>query len=345
MAKTPTPLLGFNNNVRHRGRIFHIQTEDSGVKSPRIVTHLFADGGRIVKTSRTDYAEHVGQKDMAPVVRRLMKEQHKGMFISLRAGELDQLLEQMCGARLETPSCRPPRRCSTERAVAEVPSPNKLRRIPRATAEASAPDRADCGHAPSVRRRRRHCAGARVHQSRAAPRGGDGATAAVDRRSISRSARSRRPALTRSRPPPQSARQASRARPLRHRFRSGHGSLLEPRAHTGCRHGRGSHCPRIGEGPVRRTRPTAIFNQTAPEKQSIFGESVISEQSLDEVILSYLAEDLEVRRQVASARSATSIRRLAPGSPRGSGPRFSHRARRARHRGSRARLDPKCCAG
>src|SRR5690242_18725799 len=88
----PPPLLGFNNNVRHKGRIFHIQTEDSGVKHPRIVTHLFADGGRIIKTTRTDYAEHLGRDDMAEVVRAMMKEQHKAMFISLRAGELDTLL-------------------------------------------------------------------------------------------------------------------------------------------------------------------------------------------------------------------------------------------------------------
>ena len=47
-------------------------------------------------------------------------------------------------------------------------------------------------------------------------------------------------------------------------------------------------------GRYAASRPTTIFtNQGVPEKQSIFGESVISEQSLDEVILSYLAEDLE----------------------------------------------------
>ena len=61
MSKVPPPLLGFNNNVRHRGRIFHIQTEDSGVKSERIVTHLFADGGRIIKTARTEYAKAPGE--------------------------------------------------------------------------------------------------------------------------------------------------------------------------------------------------------------------------------------------------------------------------------------------
>ena len=93
----PPPLLGFNNNVRHRGRIFHIQTEDSGVKFPRIVTHLFADGGRIVKTTRTDYSEHVEKPDMAVVVRGMMKEQHKAMFAALRAGDMDSLLENVCG--------------------------------------------------------------------------------------------------------------------------------------------------------------------------------------------------------------------------------------------------------
>lgn len=91
----PSTLLGFNNNVRHRGRIFHIQTEDSGAKYPRIVTHLFADGGRIIKTTRTDYAEHVGSSNMAKTVQALMKEQHKAMFVALRAGELDDLVDQV----------------------------------------------------------------------------------------------------------------------------------------------------------------------------------------------------------------------------------------------------------
>jgi len=85
----PAPLLGYNNNVRHRGQVFHIQTEDSGVNSPRIMTHLFADGGRIVKSTRTDYSEHLGSGKMVEIVKRLMKEQHKAMFVELRSGALD----------------------------------------------------------------------------------------------------------------------------------------------------------------------------------------------------------------------------------------------------------------
>jgi hypothetical protein len=91
--KTQSPLLGFNNNVRHKGRVFHIQTEDSGIKHPHVITHLFADGGRIVRSQKTSYAEFVGDEELQRKVRSLMQEQHKAMFIALRAGKFDHLLE------------------------------------------------------------------------------------------------------------------------------------------------------------------------------------------------------------------------------------------------------------
>lgn len=60
------------------------------MNSPRIMTHLFADGGRIVKSTRTDYSEHLEQENMAAVVKNMMKEQHKAMFVALRSGDLDE---------------------------------------------------------------------------------------------------------------------------------------------------------------------------------------------------------------------------------------------------------------
>src|SRR6185436_17941 len=93
MAKFQSPLLGYNNNVRHKGRVFHIQTEDSGVNHPHIITHLFMDGGRILKSVKKSYAEHVGIDNMSEIVRGLMKDQHKAMFIALRDGQFDHLVE------------------------------------------------------------------------------------------------------------------------------------------------------------------------------------------------------------------------------------------------------------
>src|SRR5580698_4232800 len=93
MSKIASPLLGYNNNVRHKNRVFHIQTEDSGVKHPHIITHLFMDGGRILKSIKRSYAEHVGADKMQDTVKQMMKEQHKAMFIALRDGQFDHLVE------------------------------------------------------------------------------------------------------------------------------------------------------------------------------------------------------------------------------------------------------------
>lgn len=87
--KAPSPLLGFNNNLKHKGCLYHVQTEDSGIKYPHIITHLFADGGRILKSVKTSYASIVGHSAMADIVRSLMKEQHKAMIIALRQGQFE----------------------------------------------------------------------------------------------------------------------------------------------------------------------------------------------------------------------------------------------------------------
>jgi len=108
VTKIPPPLLGYNNNVRYKGRTFHIQTEDSGTKYARIVTHLFVDGGRIVKSIRTQYTEFLRSADMAETVRRMMKEQHKGMFLSLRAGEFDDAISRIVGEADATMTPVPP---------------------------------------------------------------------------------------------------------------------------------------------------------------------------------------------------------------------------------------------
>lgn len=93
MESAAPPLVGFNNNVRYRGMRFHIQTEDSGVTRPHIITHLFADGGHIIKSIRTDYSEYVDRPDRPTVIQRLMREQHRAMALDLRDGRLDATID------------------------------------------------------------------------------------------------------------------------------------------------------------------------------------------------------------------------------------------------------------
>jgi hypothetical protein len=85
-------LLGFNTNVKHNGRMFHLQTEDSGSQHRHVITQLFVDGGRVVKSERCNYSEHLAPAERVRLVRALMIEQHKRLFITLRSGQLDTQL-------------------------------------------------------------------------------------------------------------------------------------------------------------------------------------------------------------------------------------------------------------
>ncbi len=98
--KFNSPLLGYNTNIRHAGHIFHIQTEDSGRDHPHVITHLFTEG-TILSTKKTAYKEHLDAADFEEIVRRLMKDQHKAMFVELREGAHDQIAEQILGHPLD----------------------------------------------------------------------------------------------------------------------------------------------------------------------------------------------------------------------------------------------------
>ena len=88
-----TPLLGYNNNIPYKEQVYHVQTEDSGAKHPHVITHLFADGGRVVSTTKTSYDHYLGSDNLSEKVRAMMRDQHKKMVIALRDGEFDDRLE------------------------------------------------------------------------------------------------------------------------------------------------------------------------------------------------------------------------------------------------------------
>lgn len=221
------PVLGFNNNVRHRGRVFHIQTEDSGVKAPRIVTHLFADGGRIIKTARSEYKELLGRSDVQQLVRQMMKEQHKAMFSALRKGELDALLEASCGP-LPLP-----------------PDPEK-HSLPVTESRHSALSLDGTASLAPVTQPRSSIGLGNPNLHKVAP-----SVPPPSREAIDQAVRALGVTETSVAPPSRKSRPA----------------------------------------PAASGRPSSRGGPPAP--RSLFGEGVISEKSLDEVILSYLAEDLD----------------------------------------------------
>lgn len=119
-ATAPTPLFGFNSTVHRRGLSFHVQTEDSGVGHPHVITHVFAEGGRIVATRRTSYSEHVAAPDCHDIVRRLLLGQHRDAIVALHAGEFDDALAFLPApgeVDLQPTEVRAPERAANDRTV------------------------------------------------------------------------------------------------------------------------------------------------------------------------------------------------------------------------------------
>jgi hypothetical protein len=360
MSKAPSPLLGYNNNVRHKNRMFHVQTEDSGVKHPHIITHLFMDGGRILKSVKKSYAEHVGTDGMADVVRNMMKDQHKEMLIALRDGQYDHLVDPKAAAKAAADAAA--------KAAAASPAPAA---VAPAQADAAAPSAqapasvapASTGKAPSVRPPSVRPASQRppsvrpptsasapkspsvrppvsspVASSEApattrTPAGTASSELTLDIDALERAAKDAETApmfepkndlppppqnLLRdksvtggyramtpapdekqpmSRPPPPSQQQPGRRPPTVPPARPGSSPPRQMPPFSAKPPGKAPPS-RPGEGRYAPARPAAIFGppsrpQPASPASSLFGEDLISDKSLDEVILSYLAEDLE----------------------------------------------------
>jgi hypothetical protein len=286
MTKAPSPLLGYNNNVRHKNRVFHIQTEDSGVKHPHVITHLFMDGGRILKSVKTSYAEHIGKDKLGDVVRQMMKDQHKAMFRALRDGELDAIVDEALGSRKSiAPRSIPPPTSpvesgpSTIREPGEAPLTLDLDAIEPGPAFHPQPD---LPPPPENVLAKGKEVGTGRYRTLDDPR---------EERSPSSRARpkSERPAKVKSERPPRSVKPAIREE----RPRAPTSTRKDPRAEPPSEPKQPAASRQSSRPQGGGVRPAAIFGQARPQQSSIFGEDIISDKSLDEVILSYLAEDLD----------------------------------------------------
>jgi hypothetical protein len=87
-----SPILGYNHNVRYRGLVFHVQTEDSGQQNPHLFTHLFYEG---VIVSTRKYVYDAGSNEDA--IKGLMQAQHKAVMKDLRKGTFDDKIDAYLG--------------------------------------------------------------------------------------------------------------------------------------------------------------------------------------------------------------------------------------------------------
>ena len=81
-------ITGFNTDVKHAGKIFHVQTEDRGVNNPKIETLIYM-GGQIIDSIKQDYSEKIKDGYNEELINQLMEEQHQKVIRDIKIGKYD----------------------------------------------------------------------------------------------------------------------------------------------------------------------------------------------------------------------------------------------------------------
>ena len=98
-----SPVVGYNHNLRYRGRLFHVQSEDSGPVNPHVFTHLFFEG-TILSSKKLQYDAEAHED----AVKVQMQQLHKAMIKELMHGDHDIRIVAFFAARGQEGFSEPP---------------------------------------------------------------------------------------------------------------------------------------------------------------------------------------------------------------------------------------------
>ena len=86
-------ITGFNTDVEHNGVVYHVQTEDKGLKSPMLLSLVYV-GGTILASKRTPYEDLVASGFDEKILAERLQRQHKLICAAIHAGRIEDLKRQ-----------------------------------------------------------------------------------------------------------------------------------------------------------------------------------------------------------------------------------------------------------
>ena len=99
-------ITGFNTDIKHGDKVYHIQTEDKGLANPYIESLVYV-GGEILASKKTSYAEQIkGGGADEKWIGGLMEQQHRTMIAAIKRGRFDAPAETTKNATPAPPASR-----------------------------------------------------------------------------------------------------------------------------------------------------------------------------------------------------------------------------------------------
>lgn len=81
-------ITGYNTEIKHRGRLFHVQTEDKGRSNP-VIESLIYIGGEILDSIRSSYKDKSSGDFGRDQILALMEKQHQDVLGNIKVGKYD----------------------------------------------------------------------------------------------------------------------------------------------------------------------------------------------------------------------------------------------------------------
>ena len=82
-------ITGYNTDVRHGNKVFHVQTEDKGLGNPKIETLIYV-GGEILDSFRGSYEDLISSGQAFEIqIQARMDEQHRSIIQDIKNGKYD----------------------------------------------------------------------------------------------------------------------------------------------------------------------------------------------------------------------------------------------------------------
>ncbi|HEX9427665.1 MAG TPA: hypothetical protein VGA64_07740 [Candidatus Polarisedimenticolia bacterium] len=81
-------VTGFNTDVQHQGRVYHVQTEDKGLENPVIETLVYI-GGEILAARRSSYADLAARRSGEKEIADRIESQHNQMILDIKEGKYE----------------------------------------------------------------------------------------------------------------------------------------------------------------------------------------------------------------------------------------------------------------
>jgi hypothetical protein len=82
-------ITGYNTDVPHNNRVFHVQTEDRGDATPEIESLVYV-GGEILATEKVSYADTVRAGRDDRVIQEMLERQHRTVIAAIQQGRFDE---------------------------------------------------------------------------------------------------------------------------------------------------------------------------------------------------------------------------------------------------------------